>query len=495
MTATPGCPSTATGIAAAVRRGERSAREVVEDARARAERTAALNAFVSTDWDAALTRADAIDRRRAAGEPLGPLAGVPVSVKDVIAVAGMTVTMGSRAFARHVADTTASSVRALLDADAVVIGKTNCPEFAFGYTCESPLLGATLHPFAPGRSPGGSSGGEAVAVATGVSALGVGTDYGGSLRWPAASTGVVALRPTLGRIAGDGQPPGLGGAVTGPIVPSPVRMQNRFQVIGPLARSVDDLALALGVMEAASGRGFEVPPRRAAPPRHRTLDDTPGRVPDPGPSRLRIGWTAASSLAPVRAETADALRVAAAGLDGAEADEAAVDLTEALAAYNGLREIDPLTDHLRAIAGRDADVAPASLAYLRATLGAAPAELERRWARALLARHEALRVFDDLDVLLLPVAGGPACLADGTTDVDGTTVGGWDLMSHCRAVTLLGAPSVSVPIGVTTEGLPLSVQVVAAPWREADALAVARLLHRPFAPPAPAPVPVDPDVP
>ena len=150
-------------------------------------------------------------------------------------MAGLPVTAASQAFATTVATTTAPAVQRLLDADAILVGKTNCPEFAFGMTCDSPLLGRTANPRFPETTPGGSSGGEAASLAAGISALGVGTDFGGSVRWPAQCVGIAALRPGLEAISGDGQVPGVGGnfGADGTVPAAGPGMQGAFQTIGP----------------------------------------------------------------------------------------------------------------------------------------------------------------------------------------------------------------------------------------------------------------------
>ena len=460
MTGPAGGP--ARRLAADVRSGRRSAAEVLAARRALAERTADLNALVATDWDRAARAAAGIDARRAAGRSLGPLAGVPFTVKDVIAVAGLPVTAASRALAGNLATTTAPAVEQLLAADAVLLGKTNCPEFAFGMTCTSELFGETRNPVFPDRSPGGSSGGEAAAVAAGISTVGIGTDFGGSVRWPAACTGLVALRPTAGAVDPRGQIPGLGGSVAAGDVawPATSSMQGQLQVIGPIARRVDDLVLALSVLRSP-----------LAP------------VQVPGDHPVRLGWTTGTSIGPVRAEIAAAVAAAAARLEstrGWPATELDDPFAGCLAAYNTLRESDPLLDHLRAVAGRAELVTSVQRATFAASLTAGPDALARAWREALAARAAALDAFtgpDAFDAVLLPVAGGPACLPDGSVDVDGTTVTGWPVMSHLRVISLLGAPAVSVPVGTGADGLPISVQVVAAPWRDGVALRVAAALE------------------
>lgn len=454
-------------IAAAVHDGRTTATAVLEAHHERARACEQLGALVAADWDEARRQAGQLDRDIAAGAPAGPLAGVPLTVKDVIAVAGLPASAGSRALRDNRPVHEATAVKRLRAAGAVVIGKTNCPEFAFGTTCDSPLHGPTANPLDPTRSPGGSSGGEAAALAAGISALGLGTDFGGSLRWPAQCTGIVALRPTPGRIPGTGQLPGAGGELgtTAPALPGPSSMQGGFQVIGPLARSVADLCLALAI--AAGPDGFDP---AAAPVPLRT--DVP--------AQLRIGWSDGTHLGPVRREVTALLAQTAHELaaHGHQVSELPGVFDGCLDAYNSLREQDPLTDHLLAVAGREQKLAAGSLAALQSSTRGDRGSRMRAWREALTARSRALRVFEQVDVVLLPVAAGPACLPDGSLDVDGTQVEGWALMNHCRTVSLLGAPAVSVPVGASAEGLPLSVQIVAAPWHEHTALAVAALLTR-----------------
>jgi amidase len=454
-------------IAASVREGTASAVEILAERRRLAQARPLLNIFTATDWDGAQRTAEQIDRRRARGETLGPLAGVPITVKDVVAVAGLPLTAGSKAFKDNLATSTAPAVQRLLDADAVLLGKTNCPEFAFGFTCDNQLFGETANPRYPGRSPGGSSGGEAAAVAAGISSIGVGTDFGGSLRWPAQCTGMVALRPTFGRVDPSGQVPGLAGSMAdgsdgGPAWPSPTSLQGQSQVIGPLAATIDDLVLALAIMQTSAARA-ETP---------RPLDG------------LRIGWSSGRQLGPVRQEIADAVASAVGELaNRCRVTELSDVFADCLPRYNRLRAIDPMRDHTRAVRGREDQVAGFCLDTFTASFSATPDQLADAWRDALAARAAALAVFnefaggDGVDVIVLPVAGGPACLPNGFVDIDGIDVGGWELMAHCRAVTLTGCPAVSVPIASTHDGLPISVQVVAAPGRDILALTVAAALQ------------------
>jgi amidase len=413
---------------------------------------------------AAVTAQEALER----GEPTGPLHGVPITVKDILATSGVRTTAGSRLLRDHVPGATATAVSRLLGAGAILIGKTNCPEFAFGITTTSPA-GSTPGPFSPSRSAGGSSGGEAYAVAVGASALGLGTDYGGSLRWPAQCTGILALRPTPGRVPTSGQLPGIGGALARDAVAplDPGSVLGRLSVIGPLARSVDDLELALRLLCGPDGLDGLAAPAPLLPSRDVDLHTLP------------IGWMTSVDDSPVRGEMVAAMENLASTLGSAGLEiEPRSGLLDGLhERYNALRDLDPLDD-LRVIThGRTDELTPESRALLDRLGPVDPEDLAVAWQRR---RTQAARVLAELEstpLLVLPVAAGPACDLDGALMVDGRVLRGWELMSLCRAVTYLGVPAASVPIGTSAEGLPVSVQVVGRPWHEHEVLALARLIE------------------
>ncbi|WP_461189382.1 amidase [Arthrobacter sp. Z4-13] len=451
----------ATALTAMVRAGEASAQDVLAEARSRAASAPALGAFIQEDWDGAAVAAREVDRRRTRGEDPGPLAGVPLSVKDVIAVAGLQLTGGSAAYAGNIASFTATAVRRLREAGAVVIGKTNCPEFAFGAVTESAVGGRTLNPRFPGATAGGSSGGEAAAVAAGISALGLGTDYGGSLRWPAQCVGITALRPTPHTVPDLGIVPGAGGWY-GAGNPSPpgARLQAATQVIGPLARSVRDLRTALAVLS-------EIRPG--------VRTSLAGAV----PGNVAVAWSDGSALGPVRREVSEMIASLAVHIAPEVRTLTHVpDLfAGSLAAYNRLRPIDPMIDHAAAVAGHEHLILPANLDVIQRSLQTDASEVEAAVAESEQARRRDLAVFDTADIVLLPVAGGPACDPSGRLDIDGQSIFGWDIMGQCRAVTMVGAPVVSLPLAFSSEGLPLSVQVAARPGADALALDFAEWLE------------------
>jgi amidase len=228
----------ALALAALVRSGQVSAHQVVQAHLDRIDRVnPAVNAATRVLAGEALAAADRLDRARAAGAPLGPLAGVPVTVKENHDLAGTPTTLGVRALAGQLADQDAPAVARLRAAGAIPIARTNLPDLLLRWHTDSSLHGATRNPWDPARTPGGSSGGDAVAVATGMAPLGLGSDLGGSLRVPALANGVAALRPTPGRVPFAGapsRPPGM--------------TQQLFAVPGPIGRDVADLRAALEVL-------------------------------------------------------------------------------------------------------------------------------------------------------------------------------------------------------------------------------------------------------
>jgi amidase len=413
-----------------------------------------LGAAVFVRRDAALREASDAQALLDDGAEPGPLCGVPITVKDIIATEGTPTRCGSGAFAGNVPEVDAVAVQRLRAAGAIVIAKTNCPEFAFGITTENEAHGITHSPWGA-HSPGGSSGGEAALVAAEASALGIGSDYGGSVRWPAQCCGVLALRPGAGAVDGTGQLPERGGRMDGRpgTASGPDSVQRQFQVIGPIARTVRDLAIAFGVL---GGRGVVA-----------------------GAGDLRIGWLTTVDGSRVAPDVESAVRAVAAELSaaGVAVEEATGTLDGLHSAFNELRDTDPLADLRAALGTRRALVgAAASLLLDAAPVSSAdPAPLQQKLA------HRRARVLERLQrtpVLVLPVAPAAACGLEGTALVEGELVAGFGLMAQCRAVSALGCPALSIPVVRDRRGLPLSVQVVAGPGQEGLVLSVGLVLER-----------------
>ena len=238
---------TAIALRNSIVNGEFTAESILRSALAAIEaRDASLNAFITVDADGALERARALDKRQ--GTP-GPLHGVPIAIKDTICVRGMRATAGSKILGNWAPPYTATAVDRLEAAGAVVIGKTNCDEFAMGSSTEHSAFGPTRNPWDTSRIPGGSSGGSAVAVAAGFTPVALGTDTGGSVRQPAALCGVVGMKPTYGRVSRYGL----------------IAFASSLDQIGPFATSVQDAALVQDVMAGADPRDATCVPRDAAP--------------------------------------------------------------------------------------------------------------------------------------------------------------------------------------------------------------------------------------
>ncbi len=455
----------ATELAALVRGRTVSAREVVEEHLARIEaRNPELNAIVTLRAEEALAEADEVDRDVAAGAPL-PLAGVPFTVKDLIAAGGVRTTAGTPPLRDFVPRMDATAVGRLRAAGAILLGKTNCPEWGmFPYTKNS-LFGATDNPVRPGLTPGGSSGGESASVAAGLSALGVGTDFGGSVRWPAHCTGILALRPTAGRIPGTGQLPTV--SFDEPLIPNGVTLQGRAQMVGPLARTVEDLEAALEVMSGPDG-----------------LDPLAVPVPLGGAADARVDrialWEGPAWPAP-REDVLDVVRQAAHAVEGADLADEQPDLLErAVTLYSELRDLDRLQDVRRLMRGREDEVGP----DVRQAMEAA-AEAERNdplpdpartWEERDRLRAAFLAFLDRHPILLMAVATLPAYDLAETPTVNGREQSMWDVLAPSRVISLFGVPAASVPFGRSADGLPIGVQVVGRPFREDEVLAVARRL-------------------
>jgi len=408
--------------------------------------------------DAARLEARAADAARASSEPLGPLHGVPVTIKDSFDVRGVISTGGTLGRRAYVPAQDASAVARLREAGAIVLGKTNVPELSLAFESDNLVYGRTNNPYDLARTPGGSSGGEAAIIAAGGSPLGIGTDAAGSLRVPAHCCGIAALKPTLGRVPRSGTfPPAVGASAD-------------LWHVGPLARRVDDLSLALSVLAGPDGHDPRVAPVPLGDPR---------RV---EPAQQRVACFADNGILPPTPGTQAAVEFAAEALRGAGArvDQARPD---------GIEQSLELT---RAVFGADGGAGGPLLLQLAGTTQPSPlllrlaAILEPAYARsaadcaAVLAHWDVFRAtmlafWQRFDALVCPVNAYPAP-PHGTTFDDDQLPG----FSYTMAFNLTGWPVVVVRAGTSAEGLPIGVQVVAPPWREDVALALARQIEAAF---------------
>src|SRR6478672_2859323 len=278
--------ASATALAAVIRSGAISSRDLLDLYLERVDRfNPTLNAIVTLDADRARADADAADAAIVRSDDLGPLHGVPITIKDSIETAGMRTTSGAKMLAEYVPQRDAIAVARLRAAGAIVFGKSNLPEFAGDSQSYNELFGTTNNPWDPKRTPGGSSGGAAAAVAAGLTGLELGSDIRGSLRQPAHNTGVFTLKPSFGIVPTRGHIPGPPGTLSTP----------DMAVLGPIARSADDLDLALDVLAGPDPTAAVAWRLRLPPPRGRSLRD------------YRIGVWLDDPACPVDADVLDVL--------------------------------------------------------------------------------------------------------------------------------------------------------------------------------------------
>lgn len=450
-------------IAALVRLRAASAREVAEAALARLESAnPAINAVVECRPEEVLAQADAVDTALAAGEILGPLAGVPVTVKVNTDQQGYATTNGLVAQRELIAEADSPVVANLRAAGAIILGRTNTPTFSARWFTSNKLHGHTKNPRDPALTPGGSSGGAAAAVTAGIGAIAHGTDIAGSVRYPAYACGVHGLRPSLGRIPAfnaSGPERTIGAQITA--------------VSGPLARTIDDLGLALAAMSAPSPRDpwfvpapLEGPPvpRRAAlctaPDGLATTPEVAAAVRDAAHRLEAAGWTVEEVASPPLAEAAD--------LQGR------LWIGEGYAAMRPAAEADGdpgLLNVLDNLAPEFAALPPSAV----------PDALRRR---ATLVREWSL-FLAHYDVLLIPVSAELPFPDDLDLQGKAGFERVWRAQMTMIGLPLLGLPGLSVATGLAPSGAPLGVQVVAARFREDLCLAAGAAIEAAGVPPSP----------
>ncbi|MYS21847.1 aspartyl-tRNA(Asn)/glutamyl-tRNA(Gln) amidotransferase subunit A [Streptomyces sp. DvalAA-14] len=449
--------SDATELAELIRTRKVSSVEVVQ---AHLDRIEALNPrlnAVVTLADGSLEAARAADEELAAGGDVGPLHGVPFTAKDSFDTAGVLTQRASPIFAGRIPDTDATAVARIKRAGAILLAKTNLPEFSYWIETDNLLTGRTNNPWDLDRSPGGSSGGESASIATGMSPLGLASDLSISVRGPAADTGVVSFKPTHGRIPMTGIWP---------------RAPRRNWHVGPMARSIRDLALAYSLLAGPDGAdGFATAPRE--------FDTGLGAAPN---RPVRVGWLTDSGLGPTDPEVAATVQAAADALQSAGLPVDAVNIP-ALARDNSndiwtkLSTMEMKPAFAEVTAGHEDQL----FSYSKFLFGLPDTPVED-YVRAEQGierlRDGFAEYFHQYDVLLLPVTTIPAHqhqLEEFT--VNGKTVNAFHVQSTTVPFSLTGHPALSMRFGTSSDGMPIAVQVVANLHAESTVLHIASLLE------------------
>jgi aspartyl-tRNA(Asn)/glutamyl-tRNA(Gln) amidotransferase subunit A len=417
-----------------------------------------VNAFITVTADEARAAARRAEAALMAGEEVGPLHGVPFSVKDLLFTRGVRTTMGSLIFADQVPGEDAVPVRRLREAGAILVGKTTTPEFGHKPLTDSPLFGATRNPWDPSRTAGGSSGGAAAAVATGQGPLALGTDGGGSIRIPAACCGIVGLKPTLGRVPHVHQ----------------ADLFSSTSYIGPMARSARE---ALACFDAIVGFDPGDPYSRPEPP------DDPRGVEVRG---LRLGWLPRVGNRLVDPEVLAACEAAVRHLERAGARVETVEedfaaFEQAFLVFLGGGLAARVGPHMARFADK---VAPS----LRESIERGARWSAVDWAHALGQRTAVFRrvqsLFERLDALVSPTLACPALALDHDPfepisirgEPAGSIRGAW--YPYTWPFNLSGHPAVSLPCGWSSDGLPIGLQVVGPWYADRRVLALALRLER-----------------
>ena len=457
-----------------VRAGRRSALDLVESCLARIDaRNPDMNAFVYLDADGARRAAEGIDRAVAEGrgEQLGPLAGVPFGVKDLEDCAGMPTSHGSLLhMGEGPVERDSEHVRRLRGAGAIPLGKTASPEFGTLQYTRTKAWGTTRNPWDPTRTPGGSSGGTAAAVAAGMIPFGTASDGGGSTRIPAAFSGLVGLKPSHGRI------------------PHPDLDPSQTACYGALTTTVTDAARHLDV-----AAGPHDDDRLSLPPSGVRYEDAIETLDVAG---LRVGWSADLGFAPVDPEVRELARAAAVDLCGAaglELTDVDVQLTDPVATWlsaGALSNWLSIDEHLH-WPDRIDDLTPLVQADLRGSHDRPARTLVPGLRRRLRLQEDMAALFEQIDVLLLPTVAVPAFAAAGPPPevIDGVEVNPAMSVPFTMLANLCWNPAISVPAGTNSEGLPVGLQVIGRRHRDEVPLRLARLYEqaRPWPRTAPRP--------
>jgi amidase len=447
--------TSATSLARAIREKRVSSQEVVEAYIHRIEAVNPhLNAVVQLTVDTALTQAKQADVALARGELKGPLHGVPITIKDSFDTEGIISTAGTTGRASYVPQQDATAVTRMRAAGAILLGKTNLPELSLAYESDNLIYGRTNNPYDLSRTPGGSSGGESAIIAAGGSPLGLGTDAGGSIRVPAHFCGIAGLKPTSGRIPFTG------------LLPSAFGASARLRHVGPMARYVEDLILTLPILSGVDWRDPATVPM--------PLED-PGNV---ELKSLRVAFYTDNGIMTPTHEIIGTVRAAVHALAdaGTRVEEARpAGIGQSYAIFRDLFAADggAGVQRLLQMAGTT-DIHPflQQFGEILQPYAMTSAEFGSLLVRWDMFRSTLLSFIEQYDVIMCPVCATPAWPHSATITEEQFFAG-----SYSITYNLTGWPAVAVRGGTSSEGLPIGVQVVARPWREDVALAVAQHLE------------------
>ncbi|MBX5329379.1 amidase [Rhodococcus fascians] len=445
-------------IARLVRTRAVTAREVIDAHLDRiAEVNGHLGALTVVFHDRARELADTIDRRIADGEDVGELAGVPISVKENIDLTWSASTQGWTFLADAIPSSDSTMVRRLMDAGAIPIGRGNMPDTGLRWDTDNELFGRTYNPWDRDRVAGGSSGGDSVAVATGMSVIGLGNDYGGSLRLPAYAAGICALRPSAGRVP----------------APSPVEAwpltEQFFAVNGPIARRVDDLDTAFSLMHGSDG----LDPMASSIP-HPTTYDGVRRV---AVTRDPAGWGVDPQVAEAISVAADALTAA-----GWEVVEAEAPMIEEAAVLWRRLSVTEFVGNFQPDSGAEPLGAGATQYFLdnssETEVYESITEYKAAWGQRVLISAAWERFHAEYPIVLGPVSARRMTAIGYDLSGPEATTQLWRDHRLLVTVNLLGLPSVAVPTGLDSDGIPSGVQLIAPRNGDHIALAAARAVEQ-----------------
>jgi amidase len=437
--------NSATELASSIRRGEITSIDLLNLYLDRIKRyNDDINAVVALDIDASRMRANEADKALAEGKVWGPLHGVPMTVKDVFEVVGMPTTSGDPKLKGYLPKRNAMAVQRLIDAGAIIFGKTNVPYHAMDYQSYNKIYGTTNNPWDLSRTPGGSSGGSAAALAAGFTPLELGSDMGGSISIPAHYTGIFGHKPTFGIVPRYGHIPPMPGEVPPNLIPT-----IPLLVVGPLSRDADDLELALKVLMAPGSDDESANRPVLLPPRKRLFNKF----------RVAVRLTDSSSIAKINADVLSTLQKAVAKLRNA-----GLYIDETARPNISIDKINELHKNIR-------DLIMMRLLPLPEWLIAEQKELQAIWAS----------FFENYDVLLAPVSPTVAfphnhigTVPSRSLEVNGQVEpmsfnGAW-----ARMAVVSGLPVTVAPVGLSDSGLPVGIQIIGDRFEDQTTLAFAR---------------------